>query len=305
MSLAESARKWVLKNLPYDETDPKIVAALEAMSPRHLLVLYLNWRDRLIPAAQRRVLRSAVFNQNAIVRERASTISQIIDDVEHGRDLTKYLSRRVKIGFQLPPKPGTKNLNRLNHLDLLLNDWGIHHLHVSTLVESDGFVERDDPLLFAIFRPQQAYFIDAMGHQDFPDDRLIRILLDTWPDEGLVSEVKGVLGGKQSWSKEDRAKLRSVGMFSVVQFDGRLFLPTTGGISTAGTSTKASIIAGGILRTLKLFEDQVRGNSAEIIELMRRHGVELKGKPNFEFAFFRDGFGVIETTTDVAIGLRA
>jgi hypothetical protein len=108
MSLAESARNWVLKNLPYDEADPKIVAALQAMSPWHLLVLYLNWRDRLIPASQRRVLRSSDFNQNAIVRERGSAISQIIDDVEQGRDLTKYLSRRVKIGFELPPRPGTK-----------------------------------------------------------------------------------------------------------------------------------------------------------------------------------------------------
>jgi hypothetical protein len=93
-----------------------------------------------------------------------------------------------------------------------LNDWGIHHLHVSTAVEADGFVERDGPprpLLFAIFKQQRAYLIDVMGHEDFADDRLIRIIFDTWPNDGLVSEVKGILGGVKSYTKEERTKQRS------------------------------------------------------------------------------------------------
>jgi hypothetical protein len=288
MSLAESARKWVLANLPYDQGDPNIVAALDAMSPRHLLVLYLNWRDRLIAAQPRRVLKSGAFDQNEIVRQRALVIWQIIDDIENGRDLTKYLSRRIKSGFELPPKPGIKKLSRLKHLDLLLNDWGIHHLHISTTIEADGFVERDGPLLFAIFKPHQAYFIDAMGHEDFADDRLIRIVSDAWPNEGLVSEVKGIVGGLKPYRKEDRAALRSAGLFSFIQIDGRVFWSSMGGISSAGTSAKASVMSGRILRTLKQFEDQVQSNPAEIVETMRRHGVDLGGKPNFEFAFFSE-----------------
>jgi hypothetical protein len=304
MSLAESVGVWVLRNLPYDRSDPNILATLRALAPLQLLVVYLNWRDRLIPATQRRVLTSAAFNENPIVRERASTICQIIDDVEHGRDLTKYLSRRVKIGFDLPPNLSTANLARLKHLDLLLSDWGIHHLHVSTVVESDGFVERDDPLLFSIFTSQKAYFIDVMGHQDFADDHLIRIVLDTWPDEGLFSEVKGMIGGKRLYSKDDRHKQRSVGLFSFPEFDGRVFWPSSGGISGAGTSINTLRFAGHILRKLKQFENHVQGNPTEIIGFMRRHGVELLGNPKFEFTFFWDGYGAIETTSGFPIGLR-
>jgi hypothetical protein len=113
MSLAESVRKWVMANLPYDEADPKVAAALSAMQPAYLLVLFLNWRDRLIAAKPREVLRSASFDKNPIVRQRMLAISQIIDDIENGRDVTKYLSRRVKVGFELAAKPGTKNLKRL------------------------------------------------------------------------------------------------------------------------------------------------------------------------------------------------
>jgi hypothetical protein len=189
MNLAESVHKWALKNLPHNETDPKIVAALNRMGPGDLLVLYLNWRYRLIAATPRRVLRSAAFDQNPIVSQRLSAISQMIDDIEQGRDLTKYLSRRVTVGFALPGKPGTKKLKRFEHLDLLLNDWGIHHLHVSTIVESDGFVEREGPLLFAIFKSERAYFIDVMSHRDFENDHLIQIIFDTWPDDGLIPSL--------------------------------------------------------------------------------------------------------------------
>jgi hypothetical protein len=60
-----------------------------------------------------------------------------------------------------------------------------------------------------------------------------------------------------------------------------------------------------ILRTLKQFDEQVQANPEEIIKLLGQHGVELQKKPNFEFAFFQDGFGVVETSTNTAIGLRA
>jgi hypothetical protein len=71
-------------------------------------------------------------NANPTLTHQSETIAQIIDDIEQGRDLTKYLSRRVAIGFDLPSAKGKKNLAKQRHLDLLLNDWGIHHLHVST-----------------------------------------------------------------------------------------------------------------------------------------------------------------------------
>jgi hypothetical protein len=166
VKLMESARQWVLKNLPYDRNDPKVEAVLQAKSPRGLLVLYLNWRERLIPTAPRQVLRSPAFDTNPIVHERSAAIAQIVDDIEQGRDLTRYLSRRVTIGFDLPQVQATKNLNKQRHLDLMLNDWGAHHLHISTQIDPDGFVNRskqkqaDEPLLFAVFRQQTAYLID-------------------------------------------------------------------------------------------------------------------------------------------------
>jgi hypothetical protein len=92
----------------------------------------------MVPPQRRTVMRSKEFDQNPVVAQRSVAIAQIISDIERGNELTKYLSRRVRTGFALPKNPKKKELNKLQHLDLLLNDWRIYHLHLSTTVESDA-----------------------------------------------------------------------------------------------------------------------------------------------------------------------
>jgi hypothetical protein len=197
----------------------------------------------------------------------------------------------------------TKNLNKHRGLDLMLNDWGVHHLHISTQIEPNGFVKRDGPLLFAVFKPQVAYLIDIMKHGDWTRDRVLEVLATEWPDEGVIYEVKGILDGPKSYSNEERAKLRAAGLSApFVKINGRFFAPA-GGISAAGTSDNASISSGHIMRTLALFEERIRADPTPIIETIRHHGGRPTDAPEFEFSFFQDGFGVIETTSGVAIGL--
>ena len=194
MGLIESVAEWVLRVLPYDHSDPAVIAALKAKHPAELLVLYYNWRARLIPAHPRHVTRSDALEQNPIVARRSDVVAAIVRDIEQGNDLTKYLSRRVQIGFEFAKNPAKKKLNKLPHLDPLLNDWRIHHLHLTTTVEPDGFVERDDPLLFAMFTPSKAYLLDIGTHDSFADDQLVKIAVKNWPSDQLFFELKGVLG---------------------------------------------------------------------------------------------------------------
>jgi hypothetical protein len=209
----------------------------------------------------------------------------------------------VKIGFDLPPVKQTKNLNRSQHLDLMLNDWGIHHLHISTKVGSDGFVQRDGPLIFAIFKPDRAYLIDVGDHKSWVEENFIRVVVETWPDEGLLMEIKGILGARQSWQDSERSKLRAAGITSMVTIGNRVFVPT-GGISTAGTSSKASVHAMGIMKTLRRFEEQVQADPTAILETIRQHGGHPADVPEFEFSVFQEGFGVIEKTSGFPIRLQ-
>jgi hypothetical protein len=302
MDLAQTVRKCVLKLLPHDRSDPRVVMALRAKRPGELIVLFLNWRERLVFPTPRQVLISRAFEQNPILYRKSVAVSQLITDIEHGRDLTKYLSRNVKIGFELPRKQGSKALRRLRYLDLLLNDWGIYHLHASTVIESDGFVERNKELIFAIFRPERAYLIDILSHEDFTEERLIQIVVDTWPNDHLVNEIKGVTGSRRRYTKEDRSKLRDVGITTFVEIGDRVFLPAAG-ISSAGTSTKASILSNRMLRALRRFEEEVKSNPGRIVEWIRCHGGNPPEVPHFEFTFLPDGFGVRETASRFAIRL--
>jgi hypothetical protein len=301
--LLESVRQWVLKNLPHSGA-PDVVATLDAMGPRSLLVLYLNWRERFIAVEPRQVFRSSTFDNNPIVLNRASMISPFIEDIECGRDLTKYLSRRVTIGFDLPPKPSSKDLSKLQHLDLLLNDWGIYHLHISTDVNVDGFARRDGLLLFAIFKPGRAYLIDVKSHEDFANDHLLRIVLDAWPDDGLLTEVKGVCGPRQSTSDLHRKRLRSAGISGFLQLGGRMYSPGTA-IPTAGTSVRASVYSGRILKMLRQFKESVERDPSKLIAFIRECGGNPPDILEFEFSFFQNGYGVVEKSSGVPILLSA
>jgi hypothetical protein len=258
----------------------------------------------MISPHPRKVMRSASFDQNPALVERAEVIDRIIVEIERGVDLTKYLSRRVRVGFALPEKSTKKKLGKLRHLDLLLNEWRIHHLHLTSTVEADGFVKRDDPLLFAIFLPGKAYLLDVGTHDSFADERLPHIAIETWPDEQLFLELKGILGprGGNAYSIDDRRQLRGAGLASFIQIGDRVFVPP-GGITSAGTSTRATLWSNHVMRTLKKFGEQVRDDPSRIIAFVRKHGGNPNESPEFKFAIFRNGFGVIETQSGVPINL--
>jgi len=95
VSLVESTRQWVLTNLPYDRGDAALVAYLAGLDAHGLLVVYHNWISRLVKPQPRAVHKSKAFQRNLLATQRANDLAQIIADIEHGRDLKKYLSRDI------------------------------------------------------------------------------------------------------------------------------------------------------------------------------------------------------------------
>lgn len=89
-------------------------------------------------------------------------------ELRHGADVSPRLSRGVK---------------KLRGRDDLLVDWGIHHLHLGGTLDSDGFVARNDEVLFVMVRPQTAYLITVRGHGSWADDDLVEIIHANWPQE--------------------------------------------------------------------------------------------------------------------------
>ena len=163
-------------------------------------------------------------------------------------------------------------------------------------------MKRDGPIIFAIFKSDRAYLIDVMDHGYWARERVIRLIIETWPTEGLVSELKGVIGPARYQTDEERGQSRAAGITTMVQVDDRVFMPGTG-ITTAGTSGAMTIGAARVLRKLKHFEEKIGANPEEIVNIIRGRGGQIDGKPTFVFSVFDNGFGVIETNSGVAIVL--
>jgi hypothetical protein len=260
--------------------------------------------NRHVLPRPRDVKKSKTFLANPILSQHAADFAVIIDDIERGHDLTRYISRGIKNVVS----SATKSLKERRDLDLMLNDWNVHHLHISTVLEPDGFVKRDGPLLFAVFQPRTAYLIDVMQHGDWTRKHVIRVVADEWPNEGIVHEIKGsgklkVVGMTRDYTEEEHQKQREVGINVLMEIDGRVLRPG-GGITTAGTTIKASRAADQLIIELETFETYARGNPDWMKATFARYGVPYPEKPTIEFRFLEEGgYGIFETVTGTLIPL--
>jgi len=304
-TIFDSIRLFVLTHLPHDRCDPATVAALEAQSIPHLLITWLNWRSRWIEPHPRTVLRSPQFDANPITRSKADEIELLIEEIERGDDLSRRLSKAVRIGFTLPKKGKAKPLGPRNRpdLDMLLNDWRVHHLHIGKNEDEEGFIERGGLALFAVFRMDEAYLINIYDHNSWGMKEVIEISVRSWPNAELFLDLKSISPSRgDGCSDAERLQLRNHGFVTFAEVDGKVYVGT-GGISNAGYSVRINRTASQIMRTIDIFEREVALDDSRVRHLCTSHGIVLPGEPIFDFAFFGNEFGVIERASQAAIQL--
>lgn len=305
MTFYDDLRREILIHLPIDASDPATRVARDEMPTETLLIYFLNWVNRLVHPHPRTVLKSADLLKNPFLQSHRLEIETLEEKIKSGKDVGPHLSKRIREGFSATKTP-TKNLNKRGDLDLLLNDWDIHHLHLSNVIEESGFVARSELLLFVIFGESTAYFLDILKHGTWTNQRLAEIAIENWPHDGLFHQLN-VLGVERDLSSDDRHKLRGAGLATMIQVDGRVYMSNSFGISTAGTSTKTSRQAQNLLRQLRSIEQNLTADPSFLRPYIEQGGKKYPEKPafelNFVFAPTRYGFGIREKITDVVIGI--
>lgn len=288
-------RAQILANLPYKASERQ---AVEALSLDQLLIAFLNWCGRFVSAAQRRVHVSSVLGRRRPLASglHEAALVDIIAGIEQGRDLSPYLSRGVKHGIVIP-KPGPKKLGRRRDLDLMLNDWGVHHLHLSSSKEADGFVSRTKAVLFAVFHKADAYLLDVVDHgagerNVWTRQHILEIMAREWPEEQLLLELKGVFPGTND-NESERHALRRAGVATQVGIDGKVYISRTG-LSTAGTSSQASLEAGRILNHVRSMEKDLRLGSGPTWATLLRSGRMPLDPGALRFLFVERGYGLFD-----------
>lgn len=298
--LFESIRQEILKSMPYDRTCRELQSELQAMRLDTLLVYFLNWVERLVHPRPRNVYVSRELSLRSMSESDGIELKDTLKRIEVGADLYPQLGTWLVHGY-VGKKAGKKNLRASRHLDLLLHDWNIHHIHLSEKRNKNS-------VLFVIFNPEDAFVLDLLPHGQWENSDLVEVAVRNWPDQELFCELKGVLAPQERMSSQDRRRLRSAGISAPVQIGQRLFLGRSGGITSAGTSSRASLRAMRLRRTiceaaLKLEEN---GDAYEEAFVRAKRGIPRP--PQFSVKFCRTQFGygfcLFEQRTEVAIPLE-
>lgn len=172
-------------NVPASVSGREILATLDATEAWNA---YRAWRWRFISKRPRTVhlSRELQADLQQLPTQEAAAIWAVLKEIKRGDDLTVRLSKLTR-HFHDP--------RGRNDRDRMLNDWGVHHLHLGPRIDNQTPVERSGPLLFVSVLEDDAYAAIALPHGNWADEDVLRVLADNWPDEGVIHGTRGGIVG--------------------------------------------------------------------------------------------------------------
>ena len=222
---------------------------------------FLNWQSRLVHPHPRQVNVADGFDGLPAVRANRASVDALLGSLARGDDVRGHLSKGVVEGYCIHP-PGRKDGP---DFDLMLNEWGIHHLHLDGS-PGTGFKPRTRDVLYVILGRAAAYVLAVAPHGAWTSRQLIAAAQRTWPHQGLFVPT-GIPPGKD-WTEDEHKALRKVGMTTVALHDDKLwFSGVTLGITSALVSGRIVREAGHVLRQAHHASE----HEGELLEGLRRN----------------------------------
>ncbi|ASR46347.1 hypothetical protein B4V02_06480 [Paenibacillus kribbensis] len=250
---------------------------------------YFNWLKRAIRPKPRNVHISKELDCHTRLQE---GLDLIIEKIEKGEELIPHLSRKIK---------------DINYSDQLLNDWGIHHLHLGTLIEEDGFVQRNSRvshlykfLLYARFNEENAYLIVVMDHKSFSNQRLVQIIHYNWPETIKQFKVDEAFTLDDPISNEFVKELRKIGGTYFIEAEkGAVYTPIGGGYSIGGTSLSALTAGDYYHHKVTNLEKQVKENMFFYLGAIREKIGRNPKQVHFKLYIEKDNFYIYEIYSEI------
>jgi hypothetical protein len=185
-----------------------------------IVIGFLNWQKRQVHPASRKIHLSKTFQCPSQFVEPMAIIKKVI---EEGLDMTPYLSKKIE---------------DFDYSDQMLNDWGIHHMHLGESLEASGFVKRTGPLLFVRFTETDAYFVNVLSHGAWTKQEIVKTIHDNWPSLIAQYKLKDVISLRFRPTDDDVATLRGAHINTMLQLDdGVVYAPIGMGSMSDGTAT--------------------------------------------------------------------
>jgi hypothetical protein len=298
--LQNDVRSEVARHLPNFRARE---AEFGKITSSELLPIYLNWRHRQIHPHPRTVQLSSELSQRirgggALYEPVKSEFAELIRIIEMGRDLLTIgllSSAVVRKPYEL--KPDYSDLNGEDHLDLLLNEQGIHHLHLPGLAGKRG-----TPIVFGIFELDYAVLLDVARHDDYQTDRLAKISYGNWPGRHYVRmPIDRLVDGQGSTidlKDQQRVGVRNNAVNTPIKIgDGIFVMSRAGGVAANGFAISVVRRSQEIWKSLALFT--IRQHRPRFDEyFLESTGVPLPENPVFHFRFLSTekdwSYGIVE-----------
>lgn len=225
-----------LAELGYTVPEPQGDAHKDA---HDVCVAHWNAHLRRIRPRPRAVHRSAELGARELAL--APAIRRGLDAVERemraGEDMSARLSRQ---------------LNRIAFKDMMMNDWGLHHLHLDEVNPAAGTRE----VLILLVRDADAYFVDVLPHDHWADQDLVEILHANWPGAVARHRQDQVVALSHKLSDDQHKHLRRNGWNAPVQTrDRSVYMAIGGGFAHSGDNIGAVRWADWLLGNARVVEE--------------------------------------------------
>jgi hypothetical protein len=252
MDFIEDIRLGLVAELQQLGHDPPASTGNPRNDAHRVCIEHWNAHARRIPVHPRAVhwspeLRARVASLPTAIQAGVAVVER---EIQAGDDMTARLSRQL----------GKRKLKN----DLMLNDWGIQHLHLDPVNRAAGTSE----ILFALVRSDAAYFIDVRHHGAWTDGDLVEIIHSNWPAT-IEAFRSNALRLMHPLTDEQRRNLRNKHGNSAIQMqDGTVYQAIGGGLVGSGANIRAVVWGDWTLETAKLVEDFLRGQTEWLGELV-------------------------------------
>ncbi len=203
------------------------------------------------------------------------------------------IQRKAETGEDLRPHLSTLLL-KLDFYDRLLNDWGLHHLHLGMNLEKSGFVERGGPLLFAKITDDIFYMVSIRDHNSFSDQSLLEDILSNWPSLLDPFEVGNIINSELPISESERNKFRKANALMITELsNGKFYFPMGGGVTTAGSNIQTVLMHDQWKTALHWIQEDVKC-TIDSKRAALPPGVSFGSPPTFRLTFDNNDPVVVE-----------
>jgi hypothetical protein len=133
----------------------------------------------------------------------------------------------------------SRSLNDREFNDLMLHEFGLHHLHLGTAPDARGPIARTGDLLVVLVRPDDAYLVDVRAHGCWSQQDLIEIIHVNWPIVLAPFRIN-IEPSDSPVTSEQRANLRRRRMNAAIEMpDGTVYAGIGGGYVRSGANLDA------------------------------------------------------------------